>query len=175
MRSSALVYCNLPERRISVSLAWYAAIARVSRSIRSAFDGFLSKCTFFIIRAEPSARATVPMPTLVAAAKKSANTLQAATESFAMNGAYERACEGLVRELVHHHDVTTGICQQEHQIVEPVLRSVASTPHAVTIAPVIVPAPTIMPPRNDVWPSDRVTDDCAAELDRRDAQRRAGR
>src|SRR5262245_8791162 len=93
----------------------------------------------------------------------SATPRQAATESFALNGAYASACGGGL-ELVHRM-MTTTISQQEHQILEPVLRwvrPVASTPNAATIAPVVVPAPTMMPPRNDVWPSDRVADDCAA-------------
>lgn len=63
------------------------------------------------------------------------------------------------RGPVHHHD-DEGY-QREHQIVEHGAPLV-STPHAATIAPVIVPAPTIMSPCNDVWPSDGVTDDCSA-------------
>jgi len=160
-------------------------------------SGFLSDCTFFTIRPEPSGGATVPIPTVVGSGgSESAKTPQAATENIALRGAYACACgrtssrtrpsccvvttargsgcvsieratppSGLVGGEVQHRHDDDAISQQEHQIVEPVLRwvqPVASTPHAVTIALVIVPAPTIMPPRNDVWPSDRVTDDCAA-------------
>ena len=108
---------------------------------------------------------------------RGSKTRQAASDNIALSGAYGRAREdqfenssrrlagqgSVCGEMHHRHDDDGS--QQEHQIVEPVVRwvrPVASTPHTVTVAPVIVPAPTIMPPRNDIWPSDRVTDDCAA-------------